>query len=148
MSASTKLAAPEQFKVEHRPGRMLDGAMILPDDVVEVFNLAHKDRYFAAGVNRIDRSLVGPALVHDLGQITVRSHCLCQKNASPRPCRALPSAESRRSFAACRQRGRGILPPLTLMYVSSLRQLQATGRFRFCAIFYHRQKKNHPAIYG
>jgi hypothetical protein len=80
MSASTKLAAPEQFEVEHRPSRMLDSAMVLPDDVVEVFNLTHKDRHFAAGVDRIDRSLVGPALVHrDLSQITVRSHGLVKK---------------------------------------------------------------------
>lgn len=92
---------------------MLDGAVVLLDDVVEVFNLAHKDRHFAAGVDRIDRSLASAALVHrDPGQITVRSPWPYQRSASLRPCRALPSAESRRFFAACRQRGRGIFRPL------------------------------------
>jgi hypothetical protein len=35
--------AAERFEVEHRPSHALDGAMILLDDVVEVFNLAYLD---------------------------------------------------------------------------------------------------------
>ena len=68
------------FEVEHRPGYPLDGAMVLFDDVVEVFDLVHQDRHVAAGVDRIDRRLVGAALVHrDLGRIAVRSHSLVEE---------------------------------------------------------------------
>ena len=70
----------ERFEVEHRPGHSLDGAMILLDDVVEVFNLAHQDQHFAVGVDRIDRRLVGAALVHrDLVRIAVCSHGLVEE---------------------------------------------------------------------
>ena len=70
----------ERFEVEHRPGNPFDGAMILLDDVVEVFTLAHQDWYVAPGVDRIDRRLVGAALVHrDLVRIAVRSHCLVEE---------------------------------------------------------------------
>src|SRR5471030_3191381 len=34
-------SAAERFEVEHRPGHPLDGTMVLLDDVVEVFDLAH-----------------------------------------------------------------------------------------------------------
>lgn len=65
----------ERFEVEHRLGYPLDGAMVLFDDVVEVLDLAHHDLHVAAGVDRIDRRLVGPALVHrDLVRIAVRSY--------------------------------------------------------------------------
>jgi hypothetical protein len=54
--------------------------MVLLDNVVEVFNLAHKDRYVAAGVDGIDHRLVGRALVHrDLVWIAVRSHSLAKE---------------------------------------------------------------------
>jgi len=54
--------------------------MVLLDNVVKVFNLAHKDRHVAAGVDGIDRRLVGPALVHrDLVRIAVRSHSLVEE---------------------------------------------------------------------
>ena len=73
-------SGPERFEVEHRPGHSLDGAMILLDDVVEVFNLAHQDRHIAAGVDRIDRRLVGAALVHcDLVRIAICSHGLVEE---------------------------------------------------------------------
>ena len=65
----------ERFEVEHRPGNPFDGAMVLFDDVVEVFDLAHQDLHVAASVDRIDRRHVGAALVHrDLFRIAVRSH--------------------------------------------------------------------------
>jgi hypothetical protein len=35
--------AAERFEVEHRPGYPLDGAVVLLDNVVEVFDLAHND---------------------------------------------------------------------------------------------------------
>ena len=54
----------EGFKVEHQPDQPLDGAMILLDDVIEVSNLAHKDRHVAAGVDRIHGLLLGAALAH------------------------------------------------------------------------------------
>ena len=73
-------SGPERFEVEHWPGHSLDGAMILLDDVVEVFTLAHQDWYVAPGVDRIDRRLVGAALVHrDLARIAVRSHGLVEE---------------------------------------------------------------------
>lgn len=70
----------ERFEVEHRPGHPLDGAMVLFDDVVEVFDLAHQDRHVAAGVDRIDRRLVGAALVHrDLLWLAVSSPGLIEE---------------------------------------------------------------------
>ena len=70
----------ERFEVEHRPSHPLDGAMVLFDDVVEVFDLVHHDRHVAAGVDRIDRRLVGAALVHrDLVRLAVRSHGLVEE---------------------------------------------------------------------
>ena len=54
--------------------------MVLLDDVVEIFDLAHEDRYGAAGVDRIDRRLVRAALVHrDLVRMAVRSHGLVEE---------------------------------------------------------------------
>jgi hypothetical protein len=48
--------------------------MVLLDDGVEIFDLAHQDRHGAAGVDRIDRRLLRAALVHrDLVQMPVRS---------------------------------------------------------------------------
>ena len=53
----------------------LDSAVVLLDDVVEVFDLTHQNPDVAAGVDRIDSSLVGAALVHrDLVRITARCH--------------------------------------------------------------------------
>lgn len=70
----------ERFEVEHRPSHPLDGAVVLFDSVVEVFDLAHQDRHIAAGVDRIDRRLVGATLVHrDLVRIAVRSHGLVEE---------------------------------------------------------------------
>ena len=49
--------------------------MVLLNDVVEVFDLAHQNLDVAAGVDRIDGRLVGAALVHrDLVRIAVPSH--------------------------------------------------------------------------
>ena len=71
------VGAQERFEVEHRPGHPLDGAMVLLDDVVEVFDLAHQNGHVAGGVDRIDRRLVSAALVHrDLIRIAVRFHGL------------------------------------------------------------------------
>jgi hypothetical protein len=71
---------PKQFQVEHQPSHPLDSTMVLLDNVVEVFNLAHKHRYVAAGVDSIDHRLLGPALVHrDLVRIAVRSHSLVKE---------------------------------------------------------------------
>src|SRR5471032_1137031 len=54
--------------------------MVLLDDVVEVFDLAHYNRHIPAGVDRIDGSLVGAALVHrDLFGIAIRAHGLVEK---------------------------------------------------------------------
>ena len=70
----------ERFEVEHWPGHPLDGALVLLDDVAEVFNLAHQDWHVAASVDRIDRRLVGAALVYrDLVRIAVRSHGLIEE---------------------------------------------------------------------
>ena len=70
----------ERFEVEHRPGHPLDGGMVLFDDIVEVFDLAYHDLHVAAGVDRIDRRLVGAALVHrDLVRVAVRSHGLVEE---------------------------------------------------------------------
>lgn len=44
------------------------------------YNLAHKDRHVAGGVDLLDRSLVGAALVHrDLVQIPIRFDGLFEK---------------------------------------------------------------------
>jgi len=71
---------PERFEVEHRPGHPLDGAVILLDNVVEVFNLAHRDRHVAAGIDRIPSRLVSAALVHrDFVWIAVYSNGLVEE---------------------------------------------------------------------
>ena len=54
--------------------------MVLLDNVVELFNLADKDRHGAAGVDGIHGRLVGAALVHrDFVWIAVRSHGLVEE---------------------------------------------------------------------
>ena len=79
-SGGQAVGGAERFEVEHRPGYTLDGAMVLFDDVVEVFDLAHNDRHAGPGVDRIDGRLVGAALVHrDLVRIAVRSHGLVEE---------------------------------------------------------------------
>ena len=45
-------------------GYALDGAMVLFHNIVEVFDLPNYDPDFSAGVDLIDRCLVGAALVH------------------------------------------------------------------------------------
>jgi hypothetical protein len=70
----------EPFEVEHRLGEPFNGAMVLLDNVVEVFKLTHKNRRIAAGVERIDARLIGPALFDpDLVRIAVRSHGLVEE---------------------------------------------------------------------
>src|SRR5471032_1972297 len=72
--------AAERFEVEHWPGHPLDGAVVLLDDVVEVFDLAHHNRHVPAGVDRIDGRLVSAALVHgDLVGNTVLAHGLVEE---------------------------------------------------------------------
>ena len=54
--------------------------MVLLDNVVEVFNLAYKDRHGAAGVDRIHGRSVCAALVHrDFVWIAVRSYSLVEE---------------------------------------------------------------------
>lgn len=54
--------------------------MILFDDVVEMFDLAHLDRHVAAGIDRIGGRLIGSALVHrDLVRIAVRFYRFIEK---------------------------------------------------------------------
>src|SRR5471032_2111615 len=72
--------AAERFEVEHWPGHPLDGAVVLLNYVVEVFDLAHHDRHVPAGVDRIDGRLVSAALVHgDLVGNTVLAHGLVEE---------------------------------------------------------------------
>ena len=84
---------PKGFEVEHRFGHALDGAMVLLDDIVEVFDLAHIDRPFPVFIDRIDGRLVGAALVHrDFFRHAVGLHGLVkkahgQKRAWLPPCR-------------------------------------------------------------
>ena len=76
--------------------------MILLDDVVEVRNLAHQNRYVSPGVDRIDRGLVGTALVHrDLVRSAVRFHGLVEEAFR---CRRVP---------LCRQQEVTVLPSLS-----------------------------------
>lgn len=61
--------------------------MVLFDDVVEVFDMAHQDRHIAVSVHRIDRRLIDAALVHrDLVRIAVFAHSLVEE-AHTRPLR-------------------------------------------------------------
>lgn len=71
---------PEQFEVEHGLGHPLDGAMVLLDDVVQVFYLTHKDRHVASGVDRIDdRRMIDryTALFHYLPEVPVAQRISC-----------------------------------------------------------------------
>jgi len=54
---------PEGFKTEHRSSLSFDGSVILLDDVVEVFDLAHLNASPGLGVVTLDRRRVGTALV-------------------------------------------------------------------------------------
>jgi hypothetical protein len=82
--------------------------MVLLDNVVDVFNLAHKDRHVSAGVDRIDGRLAGPLLcIAILFGAPFTLMALSKKRFAAAMLR-LPSAGSRRSCPACRQRGRGI----------------------------------------
>jgi hypothetical protein len=75
-----RAGGPERFEVEHRPSHPLDGAMVPLDNVIEVFNLTHKDRHLAAGVDRIKSRLVDATLVHCyIVRIAVRSHGLSKE---------------------------------------------------------------------
>lgn len=54
--------------------------MVLFDNVVEVFDFANQNRRSATIVDRIDRRLVGAALVHrDFVWIAARSHGLIEE---------------------------------------------------------------------
>ena len=56
--------------------------MVLLDDVVAILDLSHHDRHVAAGVDRIDGSLIGAAPVRpDLVERPVRCHCLVENAA-------------------------------------------------------------------
>src|SRR5471030_1001861 len=72
--------AAERFEAEHWPGHPFDGTMVLHNDVVEVFDLAHHNRHVPAGVDRSNGCLVGSTLVHrDLFGIAIRTYGLVEK---------------------------------------------------------------------
>jgi hypothetical protein len=54
----------KRLETEHRPRDAFDRAVILLDNVVEVFDLPNPDRYVAFLVQLLQRCLVGAALVH------------------------------------------------------------------------------------
>jgi hypothetical protein len=54
----------KRSETEPRPRDAFDRAVILLDNVVEVFDLPNVDRYFAFLVQLLQRCLVGAALVH------------------------------------------------------------------------------------
>jgi hypothetical protein len=54
----------KRFETRHRPRDAFDRAVILLDNVVEIFNLPNPDRYFAFLVQLLQRCLVSAALVH------------------------------------------------------------------------------------
>jgi hypothetical protein len=103
--------------------------MVLPENVVEVLNLAHKDRHVATGVDRINGGLVRAALVNrDPVRIAVRSNGLVKK--------ALRRQQEVDGLALLVDGAVQIFQtPLNLMYVSPMRQLLPTGRLCLRAIF-------------
>lgn len=52
----------EPFEVEHLPGHLLDGAMVLLDDVVEVFNLVYRIGMFRPALIAEIAALLAPLL--------------------------------------------------------------------------------------
>ena len=65
---------PEGFEPEHQSRLPLNGSVILLDNIVEVFDLAHLDAGLGLGVVAFDRRRVGSALVdRDLCRRTVIS---------------------------------------------------------------------------
>jgi hypothetical protein len=54
----------KRFETKHRPRDPFDRAVILLDDVIEIFDLPNCDRHFAVLVQLLQRCLVGPALIH------------------------------------------------------------------------------------
>jgi hypothetical protein len=74
------LSRPEGFKVEHRFGYALDGAMILLHDVVEILDLADDDLNFSSVIDLVDHRLVRTAFVHrDFFRIADFLYCLVEK---------------------------------------------------------------------
>jgi hypothetical protein len=53
-----------RFETEHRPRNTFAHAVILLDNVVEIFDLPNRDRHFAFLVPLRQRCLAGAALVH------------------------------------------------------------------------------------
>ena len=63
------------FIVEHRLGNVLDGTMILLDDIVEILDLTNLDRCVPVIIDPIYSSFIGPTFVHrDLLRISVMAH--------------------------------------------------------------------------
>jgi hypothetical protein len=71
---------PERLEALHWPGQVLDRAMILFGDVVEVRNLVHGDPDSLAAVDLIYGGFVGTAFIHhDLFWRFVLTHCFFEE---------------------------------------------------------------------
>lgn len=70
----------KRFETEHRPRDAFDRTVILLDNVVEIFDLPNRDRYFAFLVQLPQRCLVGAALVHrDLARHSIVPYGLLEE---------------------------------------------------------------------
>jgi hypothetical protein len=71
----------KEFEAQHRPGRALDSAVVLLDNVVDVFDLPRGDLGSQGDVDLVDRGLVCAALVYgDFLRQTVRTRAFSKKH--------------------------------------------------------------------
>lgn len=121
----------ESLEPQHGPRASLDRPMILLDHVVEIFALANLDRPFTIGIDRFERGEIGAAFVNRHG---VRFTVLIDRFLKiPPDCRLVtmgPQQEINRVACLVDRAYKYFHCPLTLMYVSSMRQLLPTGRLR------------------
>lgn len=63
-AGQNSLRCSKRCEAGHPPGDPFNGAMVLPDDIGEILDLADVDRDFSFCLQIVESSLVGAALVH------------------------------------------------------------------------------------
>ena len=63
LSSDQSLRSPERLESEHRIGDSFQGPVVLLDDAVEIFALAHLNIYTGNGIDAVDGSGVGSSLL-------------------------------------------------------------------------------------
>ena len=122
----------KRFEPEHGPCDPLHAAMILFHDIIEIFDLADGDRGAVLRIVALDGRFIGRTPVdRDLLRHAMAADRLLQKPQGGLLIALLGQQKVNGLARAYPRRDRGsATAPLTLMYVSSIRQLTHTGRLR------------------